>query len=232
MNSFESQGVSFDIWKTLVKSNPDYKPARDTYIADSLLVPVDELKIVAREVDVAADKLTDTTGEQFGPIERLDRIARRQGIELSSDKLSSMAIDIQELFLEYPLMFNEPNLADTLAEIAKRKPITLTSNTGFIDGEYMRKALNTIGILESTKGRVFSNEVGVAKPDIRIFQSAASQLALNMHDIVHVGDNPLADYHGARRAGMQALLLRDDEGNTDGITAAPTIKDAVERGQL
>ena len=226
----ETAGVSFDIWKTLVKSNPLYKPARDAYIAERLSAPLDEVRAAVRKVDVWSDEQSDATGVQYGPVERLALIAKQQGIEVSEADLAAMAGDIQELFLEYPLQANEPNLVDTLSGLSERKAIVLTSNTGFIDGQYMRKALDKIGILESTDARVFSNEIGVAKPDLRIFQAAAARLALEMCDIVHVGDNPIADYEGARRAGMEAVLLREDTDAADAVVSAPTIRDAVDRG--
>lgn len=233
MNSFESRGVSFDIWSTLVKHNPGYKLARDEYIADVLSAPIADVRASVREVDALADERTEETGEQLGAADRLELIAERHGVLLPQKSLIAMANDIHDIFLEYPPVPNEPGIVNTLAGLAERKPIVLSSNTGFLDGHIMRRALHSIGILQSAQGEVFSNEQGVAKPDARIFHAAAKLLALSNEDVVHVGDNPIADYEGATRAGMKAVLLREDGGEVeDGVVAAPTIKDAVERGLI
>lgn len=231
MKSHETRGVSFDVWKTLVKSNPEYKPARDTYVADQLSLSLEDVRASVRTVDVRADVETDRTGEQFGPNERLAQIALLHEIVLPKETLADMAHDIQELFLNYPLIPNEPNIDATLRELAKSRSIALTSNTGFIDGVYMRRALDELGILESSSAQIFSNELRLAKPDPRIFEATAKALGLTMNEIIHVGDNPLADYEGARRVGMGALLLCED-ADAGGRTSAPTIKEAFERGLL
>lgn len=65
-----------------------------------------------------------------------------------------------------------------------------------------------------------SYDVGFEKPDRRIFDAAKSLsgLAAESNGIfMHIGDNPMEDYEGARSAGWQSLLL-DREGNCDGST--------------
>lgn len=55
---------------------------------------------------------------------------------------------------------------------------------------------------------VISAEIGFAKPSPAIFHHAADRLGLAPAEILHVGDEVLQDYHGARRAGLHAVLLR------------------------
>lgn len=62
---------------------------------------------------------------------------------------------------------------------------------------------------------ISAREVGVAKPDARIFHEAASCVGLAPQDILHVGDDVAADVVGAWQAGMQAVWL-----NRDGIAWA------------
>jgi len=45
-------------------------------------------------------------------------------------------------------------------------------------------------------------EEGIAKPAIEIFHRAADRLGVRPEQCVFVGDNPLADVDGSRRAGM------------------------------
>jgi putative hydrolase of the HAD superfamily len=52
-----------------------------------------------------------------------------------------------------------------------------------------------------------AHEVGVAKPDGKIYQLASSHLALNPNQILHVGDDAHADAWGAREAGLHAVWI-------------------------
>lgn len=58
----------------------------------------------------------------------------------------------------------------------------------------------------------YSFDVGVEKPDVRIFRRAVAQANASEERSIHVGDSFEADYLGARRAGLHALLVcRDGE---------------------
>jgi len=52
-----------------------------------------------------------------------------------------------------------------------------------------------------------AHEVGVAKPDPKIYQLATSHLALEAEQVLHVGDDAHADAWGAREAGLHAVWI-------------------------
>lgn len=52
-----------------------------------------------------------------------------------------------------------------------------------------------------------AHEVGVAKPDVKIYQLATSHLALDANQVLHVGDDARTDVWGAREAGMQTVWI-------------------------
>ncbi len=54
---------------------------------------------------------------------------------------------------------------------------------------------------------VRAGEVGVAKPDAAIWQHVSRMLALQTHEILHIGDHPEHDALGAIRNGYQAIWL-------------------------
>jgi putative hydrolase of the HAD superfamily len=79
-----------------------------------------------------------------------------------------------------------------------------------------------VGIISNSEGRLLelveelgktalfrvvvdSGRVGIDKPDRRIFEHAARELAVPLADIVHVGDAWEADVIGACEAGAQAI---------------------------
>lgn len=57
---------------------------------------------------------------------------------------------------------------------------------------------------------IASASVGVEKPDPRIFQIALSRAGVSPDRAIHVGDDFEADFVGARRAGIEAVLLDRD----------------------
>lgn len=54
---------------------------------------------------------------------------------------------------------------------------------------------------------VSAQGVGVAKPHPEIFLHTANTLGLQLHEVLHVGDDAHTDVEGARGAGMQAVWL-------------------------
>ena len=52
-----------------------------------------------------------------------------------------------------------------------------------------------------------AHEVGVAKPNPKIYQMASAHLDLNADQILHVGDDAHADVWGAREAGLHTVWI-------------------------
>jgi len=67
--------------------------------------------------------------------------------------------------------------------------------------------LQRCGISELFDGHVTAIAAGAAKPDARIFEALKRMARVSAAQVLHVGDDPLADVVGAMRAGMQAVWL-------------------------
>jgi putative hydrolase of the HAD superfamily len=80
----------------------------------------------------------------------------------------------------------------------------VVSDTGFTPGRVLRQFLARAGLLEHFEpaAMAFSNEVGVPKPDPRMFRAALIGLGVEPAAAVHVGDLRRTDVAGARAAGM------------------------------
>jgi putative hydrolase of the HAD superfamily len=68
-------------------------------------------------------------------------------------------------------------------------------------------ALAACGLLDHFEVVVDSGEVGVEKPDPRIFAIALDRMGLPPGDVVYVGDLYEVDVVGARAAGLEPVLL-------------------------
>jgi putative hydrolase of the HAD superfamily len=66
-----------------------------------------------------------------------------------------------------------------------------------------------------------SFEVGVEKPDMRIFELALERAGVEPHQAAYVGDLYSVDVRGARAAGLQGILL--DPGGHWGARDCPRV---------
>jgi putative hydrolase of the HAD superfamily len=67
--------------------------------------------------------------------------------------------------------------------------------------------LEPAGLLELVDGVVTSADVGAAKPDPLLFRRALELAGARASEAVHVGDSLDKDVHGARAAGIRAVLV-------------------------
>ena len=83
----------------------------------------------------------------------------------------------------------------------------LVSNVSLLP-TLMRQDLDRLGLAPYLAASVFSSEVGVRKPDPRIFHTALERLDVSPEHTVFVGDRLLDDVTGAQAVGMRAVLTR------------------------
>lgn len=77
-----------------------------------------------------------------------------------------------------------------------------------------KKQFQKLGLSSYFDRAIFSFEVGIMKPDPRIFQLAISDFNVDKFKILMVGDSLEKDIEGALDAGFEAILL-DRDGKLD-----------------
>jgi putative hydrolase of the HAD superfamily len=93
--------------------------------------------------------------------------------------------------------------------------------------------LAAIGLGHFFESALAAREAGVLKPDPRIFALLLERAGLAAAQVVHVGDDAVADVEGARRAGVAAVWL--NRRGKDWPAAAPppvTVRTLAELVQL
>ncbi|HET7127638.1 MAG TPA: HAD family hydrolase [Gaiellaceae bacterium] len=96
----------------------------------------------------------------------------------------------------------------------------LVANSWPDPGRVLRRDAEAFGLAERLDTMVFSEELGVPKPDPAIFLHACRELEVEPIATMFVGDNLVTDVQGAADVGMttvQALWFRADD--TPGIEA-------------
>lgn len=74
-------------------------------------------------------------------------------------------------------------------------------------GSYQRAKLDALGIARFFDTVVIAGELGAAKPDPVIFQTACRRLSVTADETLHVGDRLETDAKGARDAGLHGVWL-------------------------
>lgn len=72
--------------------------------------------------------------------------------------------------------------------------------------------IERIGLARWFRGCLCAHEIGVGKPDPRIFAAACARLGFEPIEVLHVGDDLVLDVQGALAAGMHAAWVRRGDG--------------------
>ncbi len=98
----------------------------------------------------------------------------------------------------------QPGAAEALTEVRRRGLVVgcVSNSNGTVEA-----LLEQVGLRDSLDFVVDSGVVGVEKPDPRIFRIALERAGVAAAEAVHVGDLFPVDVAGARRAGLDAVLL-------------------------
>ncbi|MBB3056162.1 putative hydrolase of the HAD superfamily [Mucilaginibacter gotjawali] len=226
---------SFDLWLTLIKSNPLFKKQRCRIFHqqyNALNKPLDEVEFIFRQVDLMCNNINEATGKNIDAEEMYLMVIS----QLNDNKAGLHDIDIHALYLQMetllfefmPLIYS-PDTPEILAHIKENPDCTtnILSNTGFIKGVTLRKVLKTLNIEPYFDFQLYSDEAGLSKPNTAFFRLLLDQVAafrsIPANQIVHIGDNIRADIWGAEMAGIQGFQV-----NSNNIPLVKLIPDATQ----
>lgn len=98
-----------------------------------------------------------------------------------------------------------PDVPEVLPELARHYPLGIITN-GYQPMSQRDIELSAYDLLDFFPTCRFSSaDVGILKPDARIFKAALDCLNIQADEAVYVGDNPVMDVVGAQRAGMKGV---------------------------
>ena len=218
INIQQHQHFSFDLWLTLIKSHPEFKNKRNLLFKDFFEIDssLDKLAEVIRYYDLLCNNIKEKTGLNFNTFEIYYFILNALNVnidEIGTDKLTQFYDETELLFMNF-----KPELIDSKIQVVFKqiveqgKTINVLSNTAFIKGITLRKLLEYYELSPYFSFQIFSDEVGFSKPNPAIFQMVYDEILKNKSiekkEVLHVGDNKIADYNGALNFGFDALLLK------------------------
>jgi HAD superfamily hydrolase (TIGR01549 family) len=92
-----------------------------------------------------------------------------------------------------------------IKQAAKHCKVALISN--FTHAPVIYKSLRELEINTFFNAVVVSEEVGWRKPSGKIFQHALNKLQIQANEAFYIGDSPIEDIKGAKKAGLKAIFV-------------------------
>ena len=228
------RAVTLDFWDTLYESGP--RPERSAlrraalrrlYEAVGSSLTDEQLAEVIAASGAEADRWWREEHRGYSPADRIRWMLGRFGIQRPPDcEHVARACDaVDDALVRYPAALL-PGAAAAARAIAERYPVAIISDTGFSTGRAQDSLLERDGLLDLFPVRIYSMDIGHAKPRREPFAAALRALGVAPADVIHVGDIERTDVQGALAAGMRAARL--DVVRRQGPSAAELVARSFE----
>jgi putative hydrolase of the HAD superfamily len=217
---------SFDLWFTLLKSNPEFKKQRALYFFkhyNPLQKTIEQVELVFRQVDIMCNSINEKTGDNIDAEEMyLMVIATLNNYSLANTEvdLKSLYQTMEQLLFNYMPQVYCPNTLPTLDNLKQKTQATfnILSNTAFVKGGTLRQVLNHVGLAPYFNFQLYSCELGFSKPNPKIFNFMLQEAALLQpnklllpQQCLHIGDNVKADIWGAAQLNIASYQINTNQ---------------------
>lgn len=195
--------LSFDLWNTLIKPNPAYKAARTKLLSQRF--DIEESRV--EQAHIKLKKLLDEMnnhGISLGARECWEMMCVALGGRRDDHLFQSM----QTIAYEHA-PFIEPALVRWFNGLAHDFNVSILSNTNMISGQTLLAILRKHGIDTSKVKAYFSDEIGLAKPNVRFFEYL--EFPVDADGAAHVGDTFVTDGIGAQQYGIDFVMTPGPE---------------------
>jgi putative hydrolase of the HAD superfamily len=215
--------VTFDLWETLVLERNGADSQRTLIRCRKLAkvlnefginTSVEQLFLVIKAMAPWLGEIweTDRDVSHLEQIQFLVNAASKGSVILKDDWIGELSSAYVSPLFEVPPYLN-PDARRVLQRLRERnKRIGLICNTGHTPGFVLRQFLRKEGVAKYFDLMLFSDEVGIRKPNSEIFQIAAKKMDAEPCEAIHVGDNLRSDVWGAKNAGFKAIYLSTETG--------------------
>ncbi len=213
---------SFDLWLTLIRSNPAFKTERTRYFYERYNYArksTEEIALAFRQVDLMCNAINENTGKNIDADEMylmvLSLINNHQ-LPLQDIDVAQLGNEMNQLLFNYlPLVYCSQT--KTVLQHLKQQgsTVSLLSNTGFIKGEVLRRVLQHLELSPFLDFQLYSDEARLSKPNPQFFRQMLYEVTqlqpgIQPEQIVHIGDNAHADIKGAQGIGIHSKLINSN----------------------
>jgi putative hydrolase of the HAD superfamily len=224
------QGVFFDAGDTLITADP---PLREvaltlaTQLFPDLAPPLLLSALAAARAFFSQYYLHYTSQEEdrlLADMAQAMRTALRETADVDVDFLPFVK-QVRDAIHYRPF----PDVLPTLRSLRRwGKTLAVVSNWD----PALPTLLAEVGLAEFFAFILPSAEIGVEKPDGRIFSVALQRLGLEPPEVVHIGDSYEADVVGARAVGITPILLdREDKARYQDVICIGSLTELIGGGE-
>ncbi len=165
-----------------------------------------DLRMLRRAIQGALGELEKVRarGEELTFEEVYGSALARLGVRHDRETLEA----IHEIFRRHYRQDLHPCIEEVLERLTGRYSLALVSNTM---SDQPRLILEQTGLARHFEVVVCSRDLGVRKPNPRIFKHVLEKLGVEPGEAAHVGDSVEADMEGALNAGLIPIWIRNAE---------------------
>ncbi len=166
------------------------------------------------EMIAIRDRVAEEVRGKIWNLEEIRQLAFERTLERIGRRDETLAVHLNRLYRKHRYADLElyEDVIPTFDILASRFRIGLLYNCNSYP--------DRCGLKDRFAFVIFSQDVGVEKPDKRIFEIAAQRAGCQLNQLLHVGDSLESDVAGANRAGVRSVWLnREGRGNATGIKA-------------
>jgi putative hydrolase of the HAD superfamily len=234
------KAVTFDLWETLLFEKNGWNLRRTNARCESVAQTLSKfgVKISVERLALAFKKMAswlESVWRMNNEVTHLDQIrfiirtASEGSITIKEEWIDDLSSAYVSPFFKVTPYLN-PDASKVLQWLEDRnKLIGLMCNTGLTPGFGLRRFLAREDLAEYFDLMLFSDEVGIRKPNPKMFQIATQRLKVKPYEIVHIGDNLKSDVWGAKNAGFKAIYLSTEVGRDRIAESDPTSLVSISR---
>lgn len=209
------RAVSFDYWDTLYTGAvlPERMQIRQTALRSMLTefghsLADEELAALYKASGDEADRWWREEHRGYTADDRIRWMLARLSVTRPADceHVAAAVRAVDDTLLEFP----PPLLTgarETVERLAARFPLAILSDTGFASSAAQDALLSRERMDDHFAARIYSMDIGHAKPRPEMFEACAAALGRAPETIIHIGDNERTDVRGALDAGFRAIRL-------------------------
>ena len=207
----EVKGVFFDLYGTLMIYGDMVRAWRNWFSAihECLLkYGYDNSKdFLSRKLDGFFEKSSPEGDSELTEYERMMKnLTNDIGLNLNKEEIKKTCLSGLHAWHEHVSL--DPDALYVLETLKKTKIMALISNFDYPPHVYT--LLSDLGLTGYFESIVISGEVGIKKPNPKIFSFALKDTGLKAEEVCYVGDSQ-EDVQGARAANIYPILIQRNE---------------------
>lgn len=213
------EAVLFDLYGTLIDIETD-EGSPSLYERLSLYARYRGIKIEPGDLQKEyRTRIEDVLAERKTEFPEVDvtSVLLAIGEEYGGAKCDKQtAIDLAVLFrvLSIKRFGLYDHVLDALSSLSRKYRLAVVSDAQWV---FTDREMEMAGLTNFFPVTVLSSRYGRRKPDSRLFRSALEQTGATAGRSVYIGNTPLTDLLGAKRAGLKCVLFRNEYRPYEGV---------------